>query len=167
MIQALNLGPQLIEDILKSKIQNCILAIANPVAQKELSSKLLLAGKKFPNILHPSAYVGNSNLNQIGIGNIFTYGFYMTTNTVLGSFNIFNTRVTVGHDVQIGSFNIFLPNVQISGNVKIGEENIFGMGSSVLHNKTIGSRNKIGAHSFVATNIESDLSVFGIPAVNI
>lgn len=155
------------KDAIKSDCKNFVLAIANPNVLKELSSEFLAAEKKFPNIFHPSVSIGNLEFNLIGNGNIFTFGFHMTTNIKIGSFNIFNTRVTIGHDVEIGSSNIFLPNVQISGNVSIGDENIFGMNSSVLQRKHIGSRNKIGAHSFVATNLGSNQSVFGVPAVGI
>ena len=153
------------EDAIRSDCKNFVLAIGSPTVLRGLSSQFLSAGKKFPNIIHPTASIGN--FNDMGIGNILTHGFYMTTNIKLGDFNVFNTRVTIGHDVKIGSFNVLLPNVQISGNVSIGDENLFGMNSSVLQKKIIGSRNKIGAHSFVATNIPSDQSVFGNPAVKI
>ncbi len=155
------------DDPIRSDCKNFVLAIANPSALKNLSSKFLSAGKSFPNIIHPSASIGNPSLNEIGIGNILTYGFYMTTNIKLGNFNIFNTRVTIGHDVKIGSFNVILPNVQISGNVSIGDENFFGMNSSVLQKKKIGSRNRVGAHSFVITNLSCDQNVFGNPSVKL
>ena len=155
------------EAAIKSDCENFVLAIGNPAALRNLSSLFIEHGKIFPNIVHPLSSIGCPKTNHIGLGNIFTYGFHMTTNIEIGSFNIFNTRVTLGHDVRIGSFNVFLPNVQVSGNVSVGDENLFGMNSSVLQKKLIGSRNKIGAHSFVATNLSSDSSVFGIPAVKI
>jgi sugar O-acyltransferase (sialic acid O-acetyltransferase NeuD family) len=155
------------EAALKSESENFVLAIGNPAALRDLSSQFFEHGKKFPNIVHPLSSMGCPKTNQIGVGNVFTYGFHMTTNIEIGSFNIFNTRVTLGHDVRIGSFNVFLPNVQVSGNVSVDDGNLFGMNSSVLQKKLIGSRNKIGAHSFVATNLSSDSSVFGTPAVKI
>lgn len=154
------------EDALHSSCENFVLALGNPGALKELSTFFLSHDKRFPNIIHPSANISD-NFNVLGVGNIFTYGFHMTTNIQIGNFNIFNTRVTLGHDVRIGSYNVLLPNVQISGNVIIEDENQFGMNSSVLQKKRIGSRNKIGAHSFVLTNIKSDRNVFGNPAVEI
>jgi sugar O-acyltransferase (sialic acid O-acetyltransferase NeuD family) len=155
------------EAALKSECENFVLAIGNTTVLRDLSSEFIEHGKTFPNIVHPFSSMGCLKTNQIGMGNIFTYGFHMTTNIEISSFNIFNTRVTLGHDVHIGSFNVFLPNVQVSGNVSIGDENLFGMSSSVLERKSIGSRNKIGAHSFVVTNLGSDSSVFGTPAVKI
>jgi len=156
-----------IEDALKSQCKNLVLAIGNPSSLKDLSNKFIDHGKSFPNIIHPLSSLGCNDTNKIGTGNIFTYGFHMTTNIKIENFNIFNTRVTLGHDVCIGSFNVFLPNVQISGNVLIGDQNIFGMNSSVLQKKFIGSKNRIGAHSFLATNLGSEMSVFGNPAVKI
>ena len=151
-------------DALESDLENFVFAIANPGILRSLSAGFISAGKKMPNIIHPASLLGNPELSLIGTGNVFTYGFYMTTNVKIGDFNIFNTRVTIGHDVKVGSFNVILPNVQISGNVSIGDENFFGMNSSILESKTIGSRNKIGAHSFLASNLKSDQSVFGNPA---
>jgi sugar O-acyltransferase (sialic acid O-acetyltransferase NeuD family) len=155
------------EDAISSSCKNFVLAIGDPNILKKLSTKFLSSQKKFPNLVHPQASFGDSQFNEVGIGNVFTFGFHLTTNIRIGDFNIFNTRVTLGHDVEVGSFNVFLPNVQVSGNVSVGNENLFGMNSSVLQKKKIGSRNRIGAHSFVATNIGSDQSVFGNPAVNI
>jgi sugar O-acyltransferase (sialic acid O-acetyltransferase NeuD family) len=155
------------EEAINSSCQNFVLAIGNPNLIKNLSSRFLSVNKKLPNLVHPLASLGLFQCNEIGFGNIFTYGFHMTTNITIGNLNIFNTRVTLGHDVKVGSFNVFLPNVQISGNVSIGDENLFGMNSSVLEKKKIGFRNKIGAHSLVATNIGSEQSVFGNPAVKI
>lgn len=151
---------------LYSGCQNFVIAIGNPKVLKQLSEKFLSANKRFPNLAHPLVSLDDGRYNKVGIGNIFTYGFHMTTNIKIGDFNIFNTRVTLGHDAEVGSYNVFLPNVQISGNVLVGDENFFGMNSSVLQKKKIGSRNKIGAHSFVATNLGSEQSVFGNPAVN-
>lgn len=155
------------DDALLSECENFVLAIGQPTTLKKLSSKFLASGKKFPNIIHPTAYTGNHEINVLGIGNILTYSCYLTTNVNIGNFNIFNTRATIGHDVQIGSFNVFLPSVQISGNVSIGHENIFGMNSSVLEKKSVGSRNRIGAHSLLVTNLKNDQNVFGNPAVKI
>lgn len=155
------------EDVLESDCENFVLAIGNPHLIKRISAKLNVPNKNFPNLVHPQASLGDVEYNDIGYGNIFTYGFYVTSNVKIGNFNIFNTRVTVGHDVDIGSFNVFLPNVQLSGNVSVGDGNLFGMNSSVLEKRKIGSGNKIGAHSFVATNLGSDKNVFGCPAVNL
>ncbi len=140
-----------------------ILAIGNPTALFRLANKLTHYGREFPNIIHPSVCLDDEN-NTIGVGNIFTYGFYLTRNISIGSFNVFNTRVTIGHDTKIGSFNVFMPNVQISGNVTIENCNFFGMNSSVLPKKKIGSKNLIGACSLVIRSLRDEQHVFGIPA---
>ena len=155
------------EDALNSKIiDNFVIAIGNPVTLSRLGKIFVTNRKKLPNISHPSAII-DLDTSSIGFGNIFCYGFFMTTNIKIGDFNIFNTRSTLGHDVAIGDYNVFSPNVQISGGVTVGDCNMFGMNSSVLQRKSIGSNNKIGSHSFVINNINSNTSVFGIPAVHL
>lgn len=149
-----------------AKIENFVIAIADPPTLNELGGSFVERGKNLPNLFHPSIRV-NFFDTRLGCGNIFTYGFFMTVNIEIGNFNIFNTRVTLGHDVAIGSCNVFMPNVQISGNVQIGDLNLFGMNSSVLQKRRIGSKNNIGAHSFVINHIDAGRSVFGVPAVHI
>ena len=144
-----------------------VMAICKPLILEKLSKNFLDNGKTFPNIIHPSASMGCPKSNQIGIGNILTFGFHMTTNIKLGDFNIFNTRASIGHDVNIGSYNVFMPNVQLSGEISIGDKNFFGMNSSVLRGKRINSHNTIGAHSLVVSDIAKNQNVFGIPAVRI
>jgi sugar O-acyltransferase (sialic acid O-acetyltransferase NeuD family) len=151
-------------DALNSKfIENFVIAIGSTSALNKLGNVFVTNRKKLPNIQHPSAII-DSDTSHVGFGNIFCYGFFMTTNIKIGNLNVFNTRLTLGHDVVIGSYNVFLPNVQISGHVTVGDCNLFGMNSSVLKKKSVGSNNKVGAHSFVINDIDSNESVFGIPA---
>jgi sugar O-acyltransferase (sialic acid O-acetyltransferase NeuD family) len=154
-----------IDDALRSEHLNFVLAIADPATLEKFGKMFTKHQKSFPNIIHPLASRGCPITNSIGFGNIITYGFHMTTNVTIGNFNIFNTRVTLGHDVTVGSYNVLLPNVQISGHVSIGDGNLFGMNSSVLQRRQIGSKNKIGAHSLVVTDLGTESTVFGTPAV--
>ena len=120
----------------------------------------------FPNLIHPNVIYDKEYVN-LGIGNIISPGCIFTIDISIGSFNFFNTRVTLGHDVKIGSFNVFQPNVQISGFVKIGHGNTFGLNSSVLQLKKIGNYNNIGANSLLMKNISDKKRYFGVPAMEI
>lgn len=140
-----------------------VFAIANSEVISKLSSTISKSNISFPNIIHPDVYFDKS-LNTMGCGNIVSYGCHFTTNIELGNFNLFNTRVSVGHDVKLGSYNIFQPNVQISGNVIIGDFNYWGLNSCILPKKKIGNRNMIGAGSVLLRSLENDEKVFGNPA---
>lgn len=140
-----------------------VIAIGKPKAVKEVAESIHNKNISFPNLIHPHVQY-DQRYNKIGVGNIICYGCYFTCNIEVGSFNIFNTRATLGHDTQIGSYNIFQPNVQISGEVKIGDLNFFGVNSCVLQQKRIGNNNKLGAGSLLLRNIKNDATYFGNPA---
>lgn len=150
----------------RADIHCAAIAIARPEIIFKISGFLNSLNIGTPNLIHPSFELEEDFIN-IGIGNIFCYGFYMTRNIDIGDFNIFNSRVTLGHDVKIGSYNVFMPNVQISGGCKIGDSNMFGMNSSVLQNVSVGSGNSLGAHSFLIKSVPDGTSLFGMPAKKI
>jgi sugar O-acyltransferase (sialic acid O-acetyltransferase NeuD family) len=152
------------EALNQEEINNFAIAVGDPRALNRISSLLISAGKTLPNLVYPNIDL-EPMFNQIGVGNIFTHGFYLTRNISIGDFNIFNTNVTLGHDVRIGSCNVFLPNVQVSGKVTIGNQNILGMNTGIYQGRAIGSRNTIGAHSFIITNFGDENHIFGVPAV--
>ncbi len=154
------------EIILSSLDYNCNLYIA--VADPEKISKIKEKFKKFsfPNLVHPNVILDENYVN-LSKGNIILPGCIFTVDINIGSFNIFNTRVTLGHDIKIGSCNVFQPNVQISGSVNIGDNNTFGVNSCVLQLKNIGDNNKLGANSLLMKSIKSGKKYFGIPAMEI
>jgi sugar O-acyltransferase (sialic acid O-acetyltransferase NeuD family) len=139
-----------------------IVAIGTPGRIKTAAVEVKNPLIKFANLIHPSVEMLSSV--TMGVGNIISFGAFVSCNVELGNFNFFNTKSAVGHDTKIGSFNVFNPNVQISGNVKIGNENFWGLNSCVLQNKTIGNNNAIGACSFIMRNIKDNSFYFGIPA---
>jgi sugar O-acyltransferase (sialic acid O-acetyltransferase NeuD family) len=161
------LYPVFDEEILLSSLDySCNMYIG--VADPEKISKIKEKYKKFsfPNLVHPNVIL-DKNYVSLSEGNIISPGCIFTADITIGSFNIFNTRVTIGHDVKIGSCNVFQPNVQISGSVKIGDNNTFGVNSCVLQLKNIGDNNKLGASSLLMKSINSGKKYFGIPALEI
>jgi sugar O-acyltransferase (sialic acid O-acetyltransferase NeuD family) len=161
------LYPVFDEEVLLSSLDySCNMYVA--VADPEKISKIKEKYKKFsfPNLVHPNVVL-DKNYVSLSEGNIISPGCIFTVDITIGSFNIFNTRVTIGHDVTIGSCNVFQPNVQISGSVKIGDNNTFGVNSCVLQLKNIGDNNKLGASSLLMKSISSGKKYFGIPALEI
>jgi sugar O-acyltransferase (sialic acid O-acetyltransferase NeuD family) len=143
---------------------NLVLAIARPNLIFEIMGKIVNKKIKYPNLIHPDVHF-DQKYNKIGRGNIITNGCLFTRNIELGDFNLFNTRVCIGHDNIIGSYNVFQPNTQISGNIVIGNRNFFGVNSLILSKKKIGNDNNIGACSMLIKNIKDNGSYFGVPAM--
>jgi sugar O-acyltransferase (sialic acid O-acetyltransferase NeuD family) len=137
-----------------------IIAPSKPSIVFELKQNHYLV---FDNIIHPTIYWDETN--TIKEGNILCHGMNMTCNINIGSFNIFNGRVGLGHDVNIGSYHLFGPNAFIAGSVNIGDNNVFAMNSSVLQKKKIGDGNTINMNSVLIKNIKNNGLYFGVPAI--
>ncbi|MBY0452732.1 MAG: hypothetical protein K2P92_06825 [Bdellovibrionaceae bacterium] len=120
-------------------------------------------GFTFPNLFHPLSTRHFDSL-QIGEGNIITAGSQFTVNINVGSFNIFNLNMTLGHDSVIENCNVFNPGCNISGGVRIGSENLIGTGSAILQNLKVGAGSILGAGAVLTENL-ADLSLaVGVPA---
>ena len=145
--------------------ENYIVCISDTSKLMSFGLMILEYGGSLPNLVHPSVF-DFSDCVTVGRGNIFSFGFHLTTNIMIGDFNFFNTRVTIGHDSKIGSANIFSPNVQISGSSIIGDQNEFGLGSSLLQDLTVGNSNFVGGHSLVVRDLANCDRVFGAPAIS-
>jgi sugar O-acyltransferase (sialic acid O-acetyltransferase NeuD family) len=117
----------------------------------------------FPNLIHPTA-VGDWERIQLGQGNLITAASIFTTDIVVGSFNVFNLNVTVGHDASIGDYNVLNPTVNISGAVKMGDRILVGTGAQILQQLKIASDSIIGAGAVVSKSILEPGTYVGIPA---
>ncbi len=139
--------------------------IGTPAARGKVIAQIN-PGRFFPNLIHPT--VVHSELNwQIGVGNLIASHCSFTTGIFIGNFNVFNTKITIGHDVVIGDYNVFNPTVCISGHVTIGNHNLFGVNSTVLQSRTIGSNNVLAAGSVLMSSMRDDEMWLGVPALKV
>jgi sugar O-acyltransferase (sialic acid O-acetyltransferase NeuD family) len=144
------------------KSEICLaVGIGKPEVIKKVVEKF--KGFTFPNLIHPSSSLHEESL-QIGEGNIITADCRFSVNIGLGSFNIFNLNITIGHDSIIGSFNVFNPGCIVSGGVNIGSENLIGTGSVTLQYLKIGSQSVLGAGAVLVDNLASRSLAVGVPA---
>ena len=118
---------------------------------------------RFPNLIHPSVIWDRAHV-QLGCGNIICAGNILTTDIRIGSFNILNLASTYGHDVVIGDYCVINPGVNLSGRVRVGDACLLGTGAVVLERLVIGDHVTVGGGAVVTKNIESGLTVVGIPA---
>ncbi|WP_418894063.1 serine acetyltransferase [Limibacterium fermenti] len=140
------------------------IAVGNVLHIKDIRKRISNEKVSFPNIIHPSVVFLDKTTTALGIGNIFSVGVIISCNVNVGSFNIFNTRSTLGHDDKVGDFNVFSPNVQISGNVTIENQNFFGFNSGVIQGKKIGNLNTLGAGAILLRTIKDSGTFIGVPA---
>jgi serine acetyltransferase len=116
---------------------------------------------------HPYNFLGDDERNQFARGSIIAAGNIFTTNIQLEEFVIVNLACTIGHDVRIGSFSTLMPSCNISGNVQVGTSSLIGSGARILQNITIGNQCKVGAGAVVIKNSRSDVTLVGVPALEI
>jgi sugar O-acyltransferase (sialic acid O-acetyltransferase NeuD family) len=141
-----------------------IVTINNPLIRKKIVEKINNQLKvSFPNLIDKSL-IFDEEYSKLGIGNIIMDYITITSNVVIGNFNIIGGRTGIGHDTIIGNFNTFSPRVSISGNVNIGDENTFGLNSAVLQNKSIGNNNNIWSYTMILKNVKDNCTYFGMPA---
>ncbi len=141
------------------------IGIGSPKIIKKIRDEYL-SGFDFPNLIHPRT-IGFFDTIEMGKGNIITAGCIFTIDTKVGSFNIFNLHSTIGHDSIIGSCNVISPGSNLSGKLTMGDGNLIGANATVLENLTIHDNTVIGAGSIVRSDVESNQTVIGNPAVDI
>lgn len=139
------------------------IAIGNPASVKKIVSKIKNPLIDFPNIIAPDVILYEEPL-KIGKGNIITFGCHISCNVTIGDYNIFNIKVSIGHDVFIGKYNAVMPAVCISGNITIGDENFFGVGSMMLQGIRIGQNIRLGAGSVLMRSTKDNNLYMGNPA---
>lgn len=119
----------------------------------------------FPNLIDPSVFFVDEQTVTMGEGNIIQNGCMISCDVKIGSFNLLNDHVVVGHDNIIGDFNGLMPGAHLSGGVTIGNNNLLGVASVVLQGLIIGKGVTLGANSVLMTNPRDNSTYLGVPAM--
>jgi len=117
----------------------------------------------FPTLIHPNCiYDSKSCIFEEGItiyaSNVFT------VNIKIKEFACLNRCCTVGHEAIVGKGSVLNPSVVISGGVKIGNGVLIGTGAKILQYINIGNDAIVGSGACVTKDVESGITVVGIPA---
>lgn len=148
------------------KSEHKINAVCIALGNRKIRSKLFQiaqdGGLDVPTIIHPSAIVLSKN--KIGDGAIIYPNVVIMDNCCIGNCVLINSGVTLGHDVIISDFSTINPGANLAGRITIGSYSMIGIGACIKENLTIGNNVIIGAGSVVVKSVESDRTVFGVPA---
>jgi acetyltransferase-like isoleucine patch superfamily enzyme len=88
----------------------------------------------------------------------------ISCDVIIGSFNLINDHVVIGHDNIIGDFNGLMPGAHLSGGITIGNNNLLGAACVVLQGMTIGNGITLGANSVLMTTPRDNNTYLGVPA---
>lgn len=117
--------------------------------RKDKFTMLKDKGYSFPNLIHPSAIVNNTEFGQ---GNIILENVVIEPNSTMGDSNIVWSSVLLGHDCQFGSYNHFAACSLVAGNCCVGNNCFFGNHSTVRDGVTVANYSLIGAGAYLSKN---------------
>lgn len=139
-----------------------VCAIGEPATKMKICRTMQERGGEFVNVIHPSALIGPGC--QLGLGNIICPFVTLTTNVVIGDFNVLNIYAGLGHDSRLGDGCILNGKCEVNGNARLEEGVYMGCQSAVLPGVIVGAYSKIGAGSVAVRNVRPRTTVMGVPA---
>lgn len=142
-----------------------VMGIGEPAVRRKVIDKLNVnKNLHWPNIVHPMARLHDPANIRMGEGNIVCDGNIITTNVMLGDFNIINLSCTLGHDAVLGSYCSLMPTVNVSGGAILEDEVYVGTGAKLIKATTLGKGCVVGAGAVVNRDVNSGVTVKGVPA---
>lgn len=147
------------------KYKDCefIIAIGAPRTRKKVLEKMLGMGNPiFATLVHPS--VRTSNTVKIGSGSVICAGTILTTDIQIGSHNILNLNVTVGHECHFSDFVTVAPMAAISGNVMLAALVEVGTAAVIRQGLEIHTGAMLGMGGVLTKNIPERQIFAGNPA---
>lgn len=138
------------------------IAIGNPRVRLRLLEKCRTLGFGLRPIIHRSAAV--SGFIDLGLGCVVLAATAINPGARIGQGCIVNTGATVDHDCELAEGVHVCPGAHLAGNVRVGARSWIGIGASIKHGITLGADVTVGAGAAVVSNIESGMTVLGVPA---
>jgi sugar O-acyltransferase (sialic acid O-acetyltransferase NeuD family) len=126
-------------------------SVQNHRARAKLYDRLITAGFKIPNLIHPRAMVEPSVV--MGVGNQIFAGAMVGSAAKLGDNTIINSGTIVSHDCVIASHTHLSPGAILAGGVEVGENTLVGMGVTIYLGIRIGSNVVIANGSHIMKDI--------------
>jgi len=146
---------------LKSNLY-AICAIANPKAKEHVVRRFLQEKLQFVNIIHPTAYVGETV--SLGTGIIIGPNCVLTSDICIEDHVCINPMCGIGHGTGIGKFSTLYWNVCVGGDVTIGSSTEIGTGAFIKQGTAIEDNCIVGAGAVVLKNVFQGCTVVGVPA---
>lgn len=126
-------------------------SVQNHRARVKLYDRLVAAGFKIPNLIHPRSMVEPSV--TMGEGNQIFAGAVVGSAVKLGHDTIINSGTIVSHDCVIASHTHLSPGAVLAGGVEVGENTLVGMGVTVYLGVRIGSNVVIANGSHIMKDV--------------
>ena len=136
-----------------------------PIIRKKLFIAYKTAGFIIETIISPNAFI--SPTASIGEGCMIQTGCNISSNVKIGTGVRVNSLANVMHDSVIGDFSTLAPSSVILGRCVIGDEVYIGANSTILPEVHVNNNSLIGAGAVVIRDVKANVTVAGVPAVQI
>lgn len=140
-----------------------VIAEGFPALRKEMKALFVKPGFSFPNIIHPGAEI-DSDLVEMGEGNIIMAYTNIDVLVKLGSFNFINTHCLVAHDGIVGDYCVINPGAMVCGGVTLEDEVMIGANATIHQGVKVGSKTVLALGASLFTNAKAESTYFGNPA---
>jgi sugar O-acyltransferase (sialic acid O-acetyltransferase NeuD family) len=147
---------------LRSSFKALVIGIGDARTRLQLLERAATSGFELPVIVHRSAAV--SAHASLGPGSVVFAQSAVNPGAVLGRGCIVNTGATVDHDCEFEEGVHACPGAHVAGSVYAGARTWIGVGACVKQGVRIGRDVMIGAGAAVVADVESGLTVVGVPA---
>jgi len=137
-------------------------AIGRVGVKRRCIETVLAAGGVFVPVIHRSVVLADRV--NLGEGVILCPGVIVCPDAKVGNFVSINLHSTIAHDCQVGDWTQIHCHVDVTGCVSVGRSVTIGSHASLLPGVKVGDRVVIGAGSVVNRDVESDVTVVGVPA---
>lgn len=148
--------------------QKCEAFVAiEELSDREKYIKLLKDRRKIMpvNAVHNNVKLSTTIL--IGHGNLINSGCTLNTQCQIGSFNIIQSGAIIEHGAIIKDYAYIGAGAIIGAGAKLADDVHIGAGSIISPGISIGKGAKVVSGSLVVKNVDSEETVFGVPAKSI
>ena len=141
------------------------IAIGNNLRRKAWFDRLRSLGLRLVNIVDRSAII--SPRAKIGMGCFVGKLAVINACAIIGDNCVVNTRALIEHGAIVGSHVNVSTNVSINGDVRVNDGCFVGSCSVIIGQRTIGEWSTIGAGAVVIRDVDTGVTVAGVPAKKI
>lgn len=139
-----------------------VVAIADPVARRNLSRRMTGLGCAPMTVVHPRATLAHDVTGLEGC--IVLANAFVSTGVRLGTHTQVQYNATVGHDAVLHDFVTILPGANIAGSTTLHSDVTVGSNAAVLQGLLVGPKTFVGAGAVVTKNHPAGSVLVGVPA---
>ena len=139
---------------------HAVIGIGSAGARRAIDARW--AELSWATLVHPDTTIGADVVLAPGV--VVAPGARLSTSIRVGRHAHIDQGVTVGHDSVLDDYTRANPQACVSGSVTVSAGATLGANCTVLQGLTIGENVMVGAGAVVVRDVETGLTVKGVPA---